>query len=80
MAGGVVAVLALGVIYGNRVYTAIVDLWHGYTAEPIERVHVELLSAWLLSRAKAAGAGPEEEVQWVLVPQSWLEGRVPARP
>ena len=61
MAGGVVAVLALGVIYGNRVYTAIVDLWHGYTAEPIERVHVELLSAWLLSRAKAAGAGPEEE-------------------
>lgn len=61
IAGAVVATLALGVIFGKRAYSAIADLWYGYSADPIERVHTELLSVWVLSRADAAGAGPEEE-------------------
>lgn len=56
-----VTVLALGVIFGKRAYTAIADLWYRYSADPIERVHAELLTAWLLSRSNAPGAGPEDE-------------------
>lgn len=59
MAGAIATVIALGIVFGGRVYTTMVDLWHGYAQEPIERVHVELLSTWLLSRANADGGDAE---------------------
>lgn len=76
MAGAVVALLALGVIYGKRAYVAVSSLWYDYSVEPIERVHVELLSAWLLSRANAPGAGSEEEAFEALV-TALDEGGIP---
>lgn len=61
IAGSIVAVLVLAVIFGGRLFRAAVDLWNGFAIEPLERVHAQLLPMWVLSVTDTPGAQPEPE-------------------